>query len=117
MTAPLYAFRIYFIDRVKWQGGIKELSVLHVRTAPFALHHSPAKRTRKRDFSEVTAPADDEVENSDCEYGWAEEDTQLAAEGLVDESCLMDDEPSRPRRNPADFKPAHAYANDIEKVM
>lgn len=41
---------------------------------------------RKRPFSDM---ASSEAEDSDREYGWADDADHIAAEGLVDESCLV----------------------------
>lgn len=82
-----------------------------MRTAPLPLQNSPAHRARKRRINEVTDTIGDTPQDSDSDYGWAED--ELAAEGLVDESCLMDGEPSSLKKKKAvDFKTAHEFRAD-----
>lgn len=63
-------------------GGVHELN--GVRLMHHALHMD-AVVPSKRSHDDV---GDEDAETSDNEYGWTEEDVQLAAEGLVDERFL-----------------------------
>ena len=68
-----------------------------------------ARRGHKRRLSE-TEGFSDEREDSDDQYGWAEEDIQLAAEGLVDEENLREIGSSPPPlQKSTGFKTAHEY--------
>lgn len=86
-----------------------------VRTTPSYTRRSPGHRARKRRVSEVTGADIGDIENSDSDYGWLED--ELAAESLVDESHLMEKEPSRlMKKKPIDFKSAHESGADANKV-
>lgn len=79
------------------------------RTAVNRQVHEDAKKGHKRRLSETKATSD-ESGDSDDQYGWAEEDIQLAAEGLVDEENLGETESSPPHlQKLSGFKTAHKY--------
>jgi len=68
------------------QAGVKEISLTTNSTTLHTADNVVRHRLNKRSNAEM-ADSDGDGNGSDGEYGWDEGD-QLAAEGLVDDSCL-----------------------------